>query len=138
MKTTYKILQIILVIAVGVLLLLYVRSCESTQQVKVIRKTIKHHISRNNPEPDSIIFDTLIQYKTKHLKDTIFIYDTIYIIKDVVNDYFAKVHYPDTLLDDSIGLITVSDTIFMNRLLSRESNIYIYSKTYEIRPIFNM
>jgi hypothetical protein len=81
---------------------------------------------------DSIKFDTIIYSDVRLINDTIYLRDTILSIDTVffhINEHFAKIHYLDTLLNDSNGFISVSDTIYMNRLLNRTSNIKLYNKT---------
>lgn len=81
--------------------------------------------------------DTILspQYYTILKTDTIIIppeIDTLSIIKD----YFAKVIYIDTINLDSLGFISIKDTIFNNRILSRIINKNIYFPTvYETTTI---
>lgn len=81
---------------------------------------------------DSIKYDTIIYSNLKLINDTIYLRDTILQIDTIyfhLNEHFAKIHYLDTILNDSTGFISVSDTIFMNKLLNRKSDIRLYNKT---------
>ena len=70
-------------------------------QVDTLEKPIPKHIYR-----DTGSTDTLVQYKDV---------DTIQIL----SDYFSKVIYSDTLKNDSSAFISLSDTIYMNRIHRR-------------------
>jgi hypothetical protein len=126
MKTINKITTLIIVFFFGAVFNWLVCNKPNTEiitKTDTITKTIYK---------DSIKYDTIIYSNVKLINDTIYVNDTIFDIDTIfftINDYFAKVHYLDTLLNDSTGFISVSDTIFKNRLLNRTSNIEIYNKT---------
>jgi hypothetical protein len=126
MKTINKIITLIIVFFFGAVfnwLVCNKPNPEIITKTDTITKTIYK---------DSLIYDTIIYSNVKLVNDTIYLNDTILQLDTVffyINDYFAKVHFKDTLLNDSTGFISVSDTIYMNRLLNRQSDIKLYNKT---------
>jgi len=67
-----------------------------------------------------------------HHTDTIPVYDTVWQPGDtqyvlipvdtmaILKDYYAKVHYLDTVKNDSSALIVLNELVFKNRISSRE------------------
>ena len=126
MKAHFKNLINILLVAIVIILLLQ-RSCQ--------------------PKPPTGIqtqietkYDTIIQisevytpiYKTKIKTnwDTLYVntpMDTVYIIED----YHTKYNYLDTIEVDSFGYVVINDTIYQNKIFSRQykSNIIIPTTT---------
>lgn len=72
---------------------------------------------------DTIYLDSII--KQIIIKEKL---DTVYIIRD----YFTPHFYKDTILNDSNGLIVVSDTIYQNKIKSRYNSIKLYPQ--RIKP----
>jgi hypothetical protein len=83
------------------------------------------------PIPVAILTEPIKQNKgTKQaLRDTFYIFDTIYIIKDYLSTRF----YLDTLINDSNAFITVEDSVRQNRIVSRKSNVELFNKKITIR-----
>ena len=128
---TLQTINLILILACFFLLGLLLKKCNPEQpeiifQTDTVVKAIYW---------DYVRYDTIIQSEFVPIiyKDTVYLKDTVYIVQDVVNDYFAKVSYIDTLLNDSNGFISVSDTIYMNRLLNRSAVIKTYNTTKTIK-----
>jgi len=115
-----------LVIAVLLIIILFLRLCTPKPPIK--REIIK--IDGKKYELIKHTIDTEYVTKTKTVykpgKD-IYVTDTIYVDvpKDVdtaaiLRDYYAKRVYKDTFqLDDSLGTVSISDTVHQNKLLGR-------------------
>lgn len=95
--------------------------------IKIERDTVRdtvyrdsfQYVDRIDGKPE-IIPETLIIYRdTFFLKDTVFVYD----------DYFNKYVYSDTLKNDSDALVFIRDTIYMNKLYNRFSDVQIFNTT---------
>ena len=86
---------------------------------------IGHLNTDQNIRPE---YKLIIKTDTTELIDTIQRIDTIYMTDTtgIVEDYFRKYVYKDTILNDSTGFIAVKDTVFMNSILSRSADIEIY------------
>lgn len=129
MKTIFKIILIAFAVSIVFILLRY---CNPQQPEVIIQKdTIHKTIYRDFMVPDTIIQN---KYITKNVHDTIkvIVKDTVYIASEIITDHFAKISYTDTILNDSNGLITISDTLYMNRLLNRYSDIKLINTTKTI------
>ena len=81
------------------------------------------------PQPPEIvyIYDTIpqviIQTNTEIIYDTIIVPEYMPLSPDtlaIISDYFSKVKYRDTLMNDSSALLVLDETVFMNRLFERE------------------
>jgi len=106
----------------------------NTSESRVIKTTIKKHISRKNLIPSDTIYPPPeIIKQTECLTDTIFFFDTIYIIKNVVNDYFTKYNIKDTIKLDTVGMVFLNDSITQNCLFYRGIDYSINSYT-KIQP----
>jgi hypothetical protein len=125
-------LYLLLVIAALIIVILLMRSCTPTQNVDI-------------PAPGTTKVDTtyrdIVKYETKtvviyetdteYVKEPWMIPDSNYAVlkqqfEDLVNLYAVKNIYKDTILVDTIGYITVTDTIQKNKMLQRKY-FHLYS-----------
>lgn len=86
---------------------------------------------------ENLIIDTSFVPKWITVKEKIYISDTVYridtIIKYVTN-HLTKNVYKDTILNDTSGLIIITDTIYKNLIKYRKSDISLYNKTVIKQP----
>lgn len=80
------------------------------------------------------------KYDTTYLKDTVYLdsiireiiererIDTVFILRE----HFTLNFYTDTILNDSNGLIVVSDTLYRNKIKARYNQIKLYPQ--RIKP----
>ena len=131
MKKIISYIDLKLVVIIGLIItIFYLRSCDTDNidtTVKVDGKkyqVIKHKV-------DTVYVPTV---QTVYKKgDTIYKEKPIYIelppridTLEVVKDYYSKVVYKDTLtLDDGLGYITLTDTLYQNKILGREWNSHV-------------
>ena len=128
MKNYFKNIQSLLIVVLAILLLLQ-RGCSSTPKVepKVITKvetkwdTVKITETKYVPK-----WKTKIEYRWDTIPLPLSI-DTI----NVINDYFSKYSYIDTINFDSLGYVMVIDTITQNQITGRnvQSNLLIPTTT---------
>jgi hypothetical protein len=128
LKNYFNNIQSLLIVVLAVLLLLQ-RGCSSTPKVepKVITKvetkwdTVKITETKYVPK-----WKTKIEYRWDTIPLPLSI-DTI----NVINDYFSKYSYIDTINFDSLGYVMVIDTITQNQITGRnvQSNLLIPTKT---------
>lgn len=90
--------------------------------IKSLKKEINHlkYIINNFKNKSSDTINIGIN------KDTLWWADTVIFI---IDKYYAKNCYRDTLKDDSTAFILISDTISQNKILARTADIRIYNKT---------
>lgn len=76
------------------------------------------------------------KWRTKVVKET----DTVEVIiqqevdtMSILKDYYTQYIYNDTLLLDSLGYITLTDTITQNKIMARNSNYQIQIPTNTLR-----
>jgi hypothetical protein len=114
-----------IIIAILIIIILLMRSCESDPTPGKIIKV--------NGKKYEVIKHTIDTQYVKTVKTVVKDGSTIYVDKPVyinvptnvdtvaiLKDYFAKYTYKDTLkLDDSLGYIAVSDTISKNKIYKR-------------------
>ena len=131
MKVFFKNIQFLLIVVLVVLLLLQ-RSC--TSDPTIIEPTI---ITKVETKWDTITINK-IEYVPKWVEKIVTVYenDTIIIntpidTLEVLKEYYAKNVYVDKIVLDSLGVVTVTDTISQNRIFSRQikSDILIPTKT---------
>ena len=118
-----KIKPTYLVIIILISIIFFQRACSEPKIVveKVIDTITKIKI-------DTITrLDTVYipKYSYKLRVDTITKYDTVRIIEE----YFTKVYYQDTILKDSNAFIVVMDTLYQNEIISRSVYSQIYPRT---------
>jgi len=128
LKNYFKNIQSLLIVVLAILLLLQ-RGCSSTPKVepKVITKvetkwdTVKITETKYVPK-----WKTKIEYRWDTIPLPLSI-DTI----NVINDYFSKYSYIDTINFDSLGYVMVIDTITQNQITGRnvQSNLLIPTTT---------
>ena len=82
---------------------------------------------------DTIYQDVPLPYE---VRDTIYEFDTVefYHIDtaNLILDYFYKRHYQDTIKLDSLGYVLIKDTIYNNRILTRN---VIKNIDFKIKPL---
>lgn len=122
----YLTLERLIILVLGVFLLLNTQ-CEKAEEPKVITKvetkwdTITKVTTEYVPQ-----WSTRVEYRWDTVHTPLSI-DTAMVI----NDYFAKYYYTDTLEVDTLGYVTISDTIHKNQLTSRTTlvDVRIPTKT---------
>jgi len=134
MKNLIKYIDLKVVTIIGlIIVILCLRSCKNDDGpiVKVDGKkyqVIKHKV-------DTVYVPTI---QTVYKKgDVIYKEKPIYVqlppridTVEVVKDYYSKVTYKDTLtLKDNLGYITLTDTIYQNKILGREWDSHINKVT---------
>lgn len=111
-------------------LLLYILFLQECKRPKVVNPTTKVDtivLKDTFYQPtikDSIVYSTIYKDKVSYVYDTFV--DTVYVIKD----YLTKYYYQDTILSDSNGLIVIMDTIYRNRIKSRQNYVRLYPKRF--------
>jgi hypothetical protein len=125
-----------ILLVVLVLIIVLMRSCEGGDSkpvttVKIDGKkyeVVKHDIDTFIQKKETVVYKkgTDIYHDTTIYVPTPISFDTV----QVVNDYYAKRVYTDTLkLADSLGYIVVNDTISQNSLLGRLWNAQVNKTT---------
>ena len=131
MKVFFKNIQFLLIVVLVVLLLLQ-RSCSSNQDI--IEPTI---ITKVKTKWDTITINK-VEYVPKWIEKVVTVYenDTIIIntpidTLEVLKEYYAKNVYVDKIVLDSLGTVTITDTITQNKIFSRkiQSDILIPTTT---------
>ncbi len=120
MKAFFKNIQFLLIVVLVVLLLLQ-RSCSSDPTIS--EPTI---ITKVETKWDTITINK-IEYVPKWVEKIVTVYenDTIIIntpidTLEVLKEYYAKNVYIDEIVLDSLGVVTVTDTISQNKIFSRQ------------------
>jgi hypothetical protein len=129
-KNTKNILILVLV-----LIIILMRTCSTTPPTKPITttKTIIEYIPVTNTVVEYIPrWKEKIVIQIDSFKEPI---DTI----EILNDYYSKYYYIDTLKVDTFGFILVKDTVSQNKISSRniEYNINIPKITIENTKFIN-
>ena len=131
MKVFFKNIQFLLIVVLVALLLLQ-RSCSSDP---IISEPIT--ITKVETKWDTITINK-VKYVPKWTEKIVTVYenDTIIIntpidTLEVLKEYYAKNIYVDKIVLDSLGTVTITDTIFQNKIFSRQikSNILIPTTT---------
>jgi hypothetical protein len=131
LKVFFKNIQFLLIVVLVVLLLLQ-RSCSSDTTIS--EPTI---ITKVETKWDTITINK-IEYVPKWIEKVVTVYenDTIIIntpidTLEVLKEYYAKNVYVDKIVLDSLGVVTVTDTISQNKIFSRQikSDILIPTTT---------
>jgi len=68
-------------------------------------------------------------YQPKYYYSEVMKYDTVFDTVYILKDYNTKYSYSDTIQSDSSALIVINDTIYKNRIYSRNPVIEVYNKT---------
>ena len=120
-------------IVIGALLaiILVQRACNkpsvANPTVKVDGK--KYELVKQIHDTTYVPYDTIVYINGKDIYHNIKIYDTIPVNVDTISilkDYFTKNVYIDTLrFKDSIGYVSITDTIFKNTIANRTFKEYI-------------
>ena len=131
MKVFFKNIQFLLIVVLVILLLLQ-RSCSSNKE---IIEPIT--ITKVETKWDTITINK-VEYIPKWETKIVTVYenDTIIIntpidTLEVLKEYYAKNVYIDEIVLDSLGVVTITDTITQNKIFSRQvkSNILIPTTT---------
>ena len=104
----------IVLIALSIIVLLNISQKPDTKVITItdtVYSTDTVRVIAQVPKPYKIIY---------HDTTTITHVDTAFIIKD----YSSYVIYEDTLMNDSLGFISLRDTVYHNRLLNRRLTYY--------------
>ena len=104
----------IMLIALSVIVLLNIRQKPDTKVITItdtVYSTDTVRVITQVPKPYKVIY---------HDTTTITHIDTAFVIKD----YSSYVIYEDTLMNDSLAIISLRDTVYRNRLLSRGLTYY--------------
>jgi hypothetical protein len=120
LKDFFKNIQTLLIVVLVALLLLQ-RSCSSNPTIS--EPTI---ITKVETKWDTITINK-IEYVPKWVEKIITVYenDTIVIntpidTLEVLKEYYAKNVYIDEIVLDSLGVVTITDTITQNKIFSRQ------------------
>ena len=124
MKTWLKDFKTLIIIGLIIVIFL-LRECRGnrspipTEPVKVVKVETKYDTIVKEVKSYVPQYIEKIEWKTKIVHDTVEIHDTIPAdTLSIVKDYFSARIYNDTLKEDSVTLI-INDTIFQNRIKSR-------------------
>ena len=123
MKLLKNIKPVYLVIVILVGIIIFQRSCN---EPKIIVEKVTDTVTKI--QVDTITKrDTVYvpKYSYKLRVDTITKYDTIRIIEE----YFTKVYYQDTIINDSNAFVVVMDTLYQNEILTRSVYSQMYPRT---------
>tara|TARA_Y100000389_G_scaffold131014_1_gene128463 strand:- start:174 stop:770 length:597 start_codon:yes stop_codon:yes gene_type:complete len=120
LKVFFKNIQFLLIVVLVALLLLQ-RSCSSDSTIS--EPTI---ITKVETKWDTITINK-IEYVPKWVEKIVTVYenDTIIIntpidTLEVLKEYYAKNVYIDEIVLDSLGVVTITDTISQNKIFSRQ------------------
>ena len=88
-------------------------------------------------EPDEVQTVTVVKVDTVVLRDTTYIpvvryrtkidtkVDTVFVIQE----FYTKNFYLDTILKNAKGMVIIADTVFKNQIISRKPTITLYPET---------
>lgn len=117
MKLTLNKLYLI-IIGVLILIIIFLRSCSPNPKLdcpEITKQVIKIDTVWTVRKSDTIYIPgpiKIIPGKIQYINNKI---DTT----EIINDFFSKIYYGDTIKLDTYGFIIVKDTITQNRILSR-------------------
>lgn len=101
-------------------IILYLVEFKPVQEPEIIiKEVVKWDTITNN--------DTI--YQPKYHYSEVVKHDTIFDTLWMAIDYNTKYAYSDTAQNDSSALIVINDTIYQNRIYSRNPLIQVYNKT---------
>lgn len=129
-------IKVILIIILG-LVIVFMRTCDSNNKTKVPTEKVK--INGKTYEVIKYVRDTIYvpKYITIYKRGKDIYHDTTIYVKvpvdvdtaQILRDFYAKNVYNDTIkLEDSLGLVTINDTISQNKILGRNFNAKINQK----------
>ena len=139
-KLDIKKLDIKIIIIISLLVIVFLQTCG------IVKKTKESSTVKINSEKFDIVskkIDTLYLTITKVIKGND-IYHKVIFEKDntikipvlskvdtnnIIKNYYAKIEYRDTLKIDTLGTITLIDTLFNNRILGRQWTTNIKERT---------
>ena len=126
---------IIIVVLAGVIGVEQCRSFQKRQKPETIKVDgKKYDIVNRKIDTIYLTKDSIIYRPGKKIPYQVLVEKPIYIpakidTNAVINAYFARVVYKDTLKIDSIGYISVTDTLYKNKILGRSWAYQIQQKT---------
>lgn len=128
----------ILLVAIVLVVLWLLFFVEATSDKKVDFSDMHNYRKIVEVHDTTYKTDTIVKYKRGNdiqsyiiLTDTLPIHDTI----QVLNDYFAKRVYKDTIYQDSNNFV-ITDTISQNKILSRYFKANLTEKTITIKQLY--
>jgi hypothetical protein len=139
-KLDIKKLDIKIIIIISLLVIVFLQTCG------IVKKTKESSTVKINSEKFDIVskkIDTLYLTITKVIKGKDIYHNVIFekdnVIKipvlskvdtnNIIKNYYAKIEYRDTLKIDTLGTITLIDTLFNNRILGRQWTTNIKERT---------
>jgi hypothetical protein len=139
-KLDIKKLDIKIIIIISLLVIVFLQTCG------IVKKTKESSTVKINGEKFDIVskkIDTLYLTITKVIKGKDIYHNVIFekdnVIKipvlskvdtnNIIKNYYAKIEYRDTLKIDTLGTITLIDTLFNNRILGRQWTTNIKERT---------
>jgi hypothetical protein len=135
MNNWSKFFLIIIALLVGVIGVEQCRSFQKRQKPETIKVDGKKYDIVDRKIDTIYINKTSTVYRPgKKIPYEVFVDRFIYLptkidTNAVINSYFAKVVYKDTLKIDSVGYIAVTDTLYKNKILGRSWAYKIQQKT---------
>lgn len=138
MNVHFNIKDIIIVILIATIIIM--QQCSNrlidfnffgTKKDKPVAGTV---ITKIETKWDTISIDKPIHIP-KYITKTVIRYDTIFANIDtqtVLQEYYTKYLYSDTISLDSYGFITINDTLYKNSIISRQTYPKLYIPTTTI------
>lgn len=126
---------IIIVVLVGVIGVEQCRSFQKRQKPETVKiNGKKYDIVDHKIDTVYLTKDSIIYKPGKKIPYQVLVEKLVYIpakidTNAVINAYFSKVVYKDTLKIDSVGYISVTDTLYKNKILGRSWAYKIQQKT---------
>ena len=134
-----KLSQFFLIIIAILASIIGVEQCRSYQKQKNDKETVKvdgkkYEVVKRKTDTIYVFKDSIVYRPGKKIPYEVLVDRFIYVptkidTNAVINAYFAKVVYKDTLKIDSIGYVSVTDTLYKNKILGRSWAYKIQQKT---------
>jgi hypothetical protein len=117
-----KVLSFFVLLSIALIVFISIDRCNTNPIVQYIPgDSIPYAVPHEVPKPYAVYYpDSIPVHDTLWLPDSLG-YELIPIdTNQILRNYYAKVAYKDTLLNDSSALIVVNDTLNKNRIYSRD------------------
>jgi hypothetical protein len=134
-----KLSQFFLIIIAILASIIGVEQCRSYQKQKNDKETVKvdgkkYEVIKRKTDTIYVFKDSIVYRPGKKIPYQVLVEKFVYLptkidTNAVINAYFAKVVYKDTLKIDSVGYISVTDTLYKNKILGRSWAYKIQQKT---------
>lgn len=134
-----KLSQFFLIIIAILASIIGVEQCRSYQKQEGNKETVKvdgkkYEVIKRKTDTIYVFKDSIVYRPGKKIPYQVLVEKFIYLpskidTNAVINAYFAKVVYKDTLKIDSVGYISVTDTLYKNKILGRSWAYKIQQKT---------